>query len=281
MCRRRARAGVAAVGGIAALAFAADALPAADAPRATATLAEVFEGLDATFVLYDRSAERYVRHNEDRARERFSPCSTFKIPNSLIALETGVVDGPDTPKVWDPEKYPCDPEQQGEARCKTLSRDHTLRSALRDSVVWYYRDVAVAVGEPAMQRYLAAFDYGNRDISSGVDGFWLSASLAISADEQIDFLQRFYDGKLGTAKNTEIVKEILVVEETDAFRLSAKTGMGQTSEGRPLGWWVGYVERGERVYFFAFNMEADSFDVIVENRVSKARAALSALGLLD
>jgi beta-lactamase class D len=132
-----------------------------------------------------------------------------------------------------------------------------------------------------MQRYLAAFDYGNRDMSSGVDGFWLSASLAISADEQIDFLQRFYDGKLGTAKNTEIVKEILVVEETDAFRLSAKTGMGQTSEGRPLGWWVGYVEHGERVDFFAFNMEADSFDVIVENRVSKARAALSALGLLD
>lgn len=271
--------------GITATALATSVLIASHAPpateNATAKLAGILKDLEATLVLYDRSADRFVRHDDNRARERFSPCSTFKIPNSLIALETGVVDGPDTPKTWEPEKHPCDIEQQGEARCKTLSRDHTLRSALENSVVWYYREVALAVGEPAMQRYLAAFDYGNRDMSAGVDGFWLSSSLEISADEQIGFLQKLYDGKLGSARNTGIVKDILVVEDTDVFRLSAKTGMGRTPEGRPLGWWVGYVERGEDVFFFAFNLEADSFDVIVDNRVPKAREALAALGLID
>jgi len=282
--RRGIRGGACSPAAIAAAALATSVLIASDAPPApdaTTRLAGILEGLDATFVLYDRSADRYVRHDRDRARERFSPCSTFKIPNSLIALETGVVDGPDTPKEWDPEKYPCDAARQGEARCNTLSQDHTLRSALRDSVVWYYREVAIAVGEPAMRRYLAAFDYGNRDMSSGLDGFWLSASLEISADEQIAFLQKLYDGKLGSAKSTAIVKDILMVEETEAYRLSAKTGMGETPEGRPLGWWVGWVERGKDVHFFAFNLEADSFDVIVENRVAKARESLAALGLLD
>jgi len=286
MLRRRSRQGGAgSYAGIAATVLATSALTASEAPPApddaTAELAGILEGLEATFVLYDRSRDRFVRHDQDRARARFSPCSTFKIPNSLIALETGVVDGPDTPKKWEPEKHPCDAEQQGEARCNTLSRDHTLRSALENSVVWYYREVAIAVGEPAMRRYLAAFDYGNRDMSSGLDGFWLSASLKISADEQIVFLQKLYDGKLGSPRNTAVVKDILVVEETEAFRLSAKTGMGRTPGGRPLGWWVGWVERGDDVHFFAFNLEADSFDVIVEHRVPKAREALAAVGLLD
>ncbi len=241
----------------------------------------ILDGLDATFVIYDRGTERTVRHDATRAGMRFSPCSTFKIPNSLIALESGVIGGPDEPKVWDPEKYGCDPDKRGERRCRTLSRDHTLRSALRDSVVWYYREVAVAVGKTAMQSYLDAFDYGNRDLSHGVDGFWLSANLRISADEQIAFLEKFYDGELGSAKNTNIVKNILIVEQTDTYRLSAKTGMGWTPQGRPLGWWVGYVERGGDVYFFAFNLEADGFDAITANRVPKAREALEALGLID
>jgi beta-lactamase class D len=249
----------------------------ADAPE----LAAVLEGLDATFVLYDRGADRTVRHNTARASKRFSPCSTFKIPNSLIALESGGVGGPDETKTWDLEKYACDPERQGISRCETLSRDHTLRSALRNSVVWYYREVALAVGKTAMQGYLDRFDYGNRDLSPGVDGFWLSAGLRISADEQVAFLEKFYDGKLGSAKGTNIVKDILIVEETDGYRLSAKTGMGWTPEGRPLGWWVGYVERGGDVYFFAFNLEADDFGVITENRIPRAREALAALGVLD
>jgi len=253
----------------------------AESAGAATELGDVFQGLDATFVLYDRTSGRLRRYDAERAAVRFSPCSTFKIPNSLIALESGVVDGADTSKAWNEKKHPCDLERQGKERCDTLSRDHTLRSALKNSVVWYYQEIATEVGEPAMQRYVDVFDYGNRDLTGGVDRFWLSSSLLISADEQIAFLRRFYDGKLGSARNTEVVKDILVVEETETYRLSAKTGMGLTPQGRPLGWWVGYVERGDRVYFFALNVEADTWDVIRENRVPKARQALAALGLLE
>ncbi|MGI9140377.1 MAG: hypothetical protein ACR2GJ_04635 [Gemmatimonadaceae bacterium] len=34
-----------------------------------------------------------VRHNPERAAQRSIPASTFKIPNTLIALETGVATG--------------------------------------------------------------------------------------------------------------------------------------------------------------------------------------------
>jgi beta-lactamase class D len=66
-------------------------------------------------------------------------------------------------------------------------------------------------------------------VSGGLDSprlfeaFWLRSSLQISADEQVEFLKRFYVGKLPVApRNTAIVKEILVLEKTTQYTLSGK-----------------------------------------------------------
>jgi beta-lactamase class D len=53
-------------------------------------LSKYFEGYSGAFVLYDVENKYYIRHNEEQCKKRLSPCSTFKIPNSLIALETGI-----------------------------------------------------------------------------------------------------------------------------------------------------------------------------------------------
>jgi beta-lactamase class D len=120
-------------------------------------------------------------------------------------------------------------------------KDHTLRSAMKYSVVWYYRELAIRIGEERMKNYLAKFEYGNQDISGGLaskrmfEAFWLNNSLKISADEQIEFLRKFYDEKLSVSKHsTEIVKQILVQEETAEYKLSAKTG-GGWNNGKALG----------------------------------------------
>ena len=242
-------------------------------------LERLLEGLDATLVVYERGADRRTRIDPERAARRYSPCSTFKIPNSLIGLETGVIAGPDILVDYDEAEHPR-PSGQSDRRHAVLAQPHTLRTALANSVVWYYQELAEQVGAKTMGEYLERFDYGNQDISAGIDVFWLSKTLRISADEQIGFLQKFYDGKLASDRSTEIVKEILVLEQNGDATLSAKTGSGWGDDGRPLGWWVGYVENGDDIAFFAFNLQADSWDELLANRVNRCRRALQILGLI-
>ena len=241
---------------------------------AAPSLAPVFGGTAGTMVVFDSRRGRTFRHDPERSRRRMSPFSTFKIPNSLIALETGVVSGPDYVIRWDSIR---DPRQPG---FDAWWRDHDLRSAIRNSVVWYYQEVARRTGPERMQRYLDRIGYGNRDISGGIDRFWLGSSLRISADEQVDFLRRLHAGRLGfSPRTTAIVKEILVLEDTPAYRLSAKTGGGNVPGGA-LGWLVGYVEREGDVYFFAMNVDGKDFASVRDRRTEVARAALRRLGVL-
>jgi beta-lactamase class D len=43
-----------------------------------------------------------------------------------------------------------------------------------------------------MRKMVNDLDYGNNDISSGLDTYWLCGSIQISINEQIDFLKRLY-----------------------------------------------------------------------------------------
>ena len=111
-----------------------------------------------------------------------------------------------------------------------------------------------------MQDYLDKINYGNKDISGGITKFWLQSSLKISAKEQVDILRQFYDDLLPFSKrNIDIVKEIIVQSEDQGAKLSGKTGSGSktNSDKNINGWFVGYVEKDEDVYFFATNIEAN------------------------
>src|SRR5687768_6887902 len=148
---------------------------------ASQDLNRIFGNTKGTFVLYDSKNKRYVRHNAARARRRFTPASTFKIPNSLIGLETGVVRDADFRISWERQRYP------NEGRPATAPfihwwQDHTLRSAMKYSTLWYYIEVAQQVGAYRMDKYVEQFRYGNQDISGGIDQFWRNSSLQISAD---------------------------------------------------------------------------------------------------
>ena len=132
-----------------------------------------------------------------------------------------------------------------------------------------------------MQKYVAAFNYGNKTISGGIDNFWLNNSLKISADEQIDFLKAFYTRKLPVSKRSiDIVKSILVLEEAPAYKLSGKTGGGPIADATYIGWFVGYLETKGDVYFFALNLEGPDFPSIRDRRVLITKQILSELGYL-
>ena len=239
-----------------------------------------FKDTKGAFVLYDLKNDRYIRHNEERCRERFSPKSTFKIPNSLIGLETGAVGDADFVIPWNRQKYPPQ-DNWDQYPFKHWGQDHTLRSAIKYSVVWYYRELALRVGSQRMKKLVRAFKFGNQNLSGGIDNFWLNGGMKISADEQVEFLKKLYAGRLPVSKrSTEIVKDILVLEKTPTYTLSAKTGGGSIAKGTLIGWFVGYVETQGNVYFFATNIEGSSYAEIREKRIDVTKRILAELGVL-
>lgn len=242
-------------------------------------LSALFKGTDGCFVFYDLKRDRYTRYNEARCRERFSPKSTFKIPNSLIGLETGVIGGADFVIPWDKAQYP--PDNWVAEPFVHWKRDHNLRSAFKYSVLWYYREIAKRVGAERMKDFVSRLGYGNHDASGTIDRFWLNETLKISADEQLEFLKKLYAGKLPVSRRSiDIVKEIMVQESTPTYKLSAKTGGGPRAEGVVIGWYVGYVETRGDVYFFAMNIDGPTYLSIRDKRIALTRRVLARLGAL-
>lgn len=207
-----------------------------------------FEGYSGAFVLYDVANRYYIRHNEEQCKKRLSPCSTFKIPNSLIALEIGVVTDENFPLKWDGTKH----------WLESWNKDHTLKTAFANSVVWYYREIARRIGEEKMTEYINNINYGNMDISGGLDKFWLMSSIEISANEQVEFLFKLYKNELPFSENTvNIVKDIMILERADSFIMRGKTGSGENKKNNfTQGWFVGYITVGENAFIFATNITA-------------------------
>ncbi|MEM6298790.1 MAG: penicillin-binding transpeptidase domain-containing protein, partial [Bacteroidota bacterium] len=92
--------------------------------------------------------------------------------------------------------------------------------------------------------------------------FWLVGDSKITAFEQINFLQRFYESKLPITERTErIMREMIVIENKTTYSLSGKTGWSIRGDHNN-GWFVGYVERDKKVYYFATNVEPEvDFDM--------------------
>lgn len=251
-----------------------------DAPPATeasgAEWAQTFarEGAIGTFVLYDAGTGRTHRHDPDRAARRFVPASTFKVYNALVALETGVVRDVDSTFVWDGL----------ELSVGAWNRDHSLRSGMASSTVWLYQRVAEAVGT---ERYEAAFarePFGNGAVGDALTTFWLTGPLAVSADEQVAFLDRLRQGTLAFApEHQAAVRDLLpVLAEGQGYTLRAKTGWALREGEADLGWLVGWVERPEGDAVFALKVEAApgaEFDMI-PGRLRLATTLLREAGVL-
>jgi beta-lactamase class D len=226
------------------------------------------EGTVGTFVGYKVDDYLIVASDKNRSGEAMLPASTFKIPNSLIALETGVV--ADTDKEvfkWDGVKRSIEP----------WNKDHTLRSAFAASAVPVYQDIARRIGAERMQKYLDLFEYGNRDIGGGIDQFWLTGDLRIDPMQQVDFVDRLRRGVLPVSKRSQdLVRDILVVTKVGDSIIRAKSGLLGAESGKPsLGWMVGWAEKGSAQTVFALNMDC------LEPRHIAARMTLTQRCLAD
>src|ERR1700693_3949639 len=128
------------------------------------------DGTVGTFVGYKIDDYLIIASDKNRSAEPRLPASTFKIPNSLIALETGVVQDPDKDVFkWDGVKRPIE----------AWNKDHTMRTAIAVSAVPVYQEIARRIGPERMQKYVDLFDYGNRDIGGGIHPFLVAGHLRL------------------------------------------------------------------------------------------------------
>jgi beta-lactamase class D len=200
-------------------------------------------------------SEALTVHPEDCARPT-PPASTFKVPHALIALQTGVITDVGKRERWDGTKYP---------EMKAWEADHDLRSAIRESVVWYFQRTAKAIGRERMQQWLGELHYGNADASGPIGRFWLEdGSLTVTGPQQLDFWQRMVRGELPIDRaHVDTVMKIveapiefwnprLPAGETapaSSATLHAKTGSLFDDKGS-ITWWAGTVDgpRGQWVF---------------------------------
>lgn len=197
----------------------------------------------------------------EACEEPLPPCSTFKIPHALIALETGVLKDEHEVLAWDksPQFMP------------VWEHDHCLRTAIPNSVVWFFKQVAARIGEPRMQDWLDKLDYGNKDLSGGLTNFWLTSSLKITPLQQLDFMDRLYGSRLPFPEATmDLVRSLLVQSTTGNVFLSGKTGSSHINGKFVMGWFVGNASGPNGNWVFVTNVQGQDVHGGVARKISQA-----------
>ncbi|MCT7910527.1 class D beta-lactamase [Arcobacter lacus] len=221
--------------------------------------------VEGTLVLESLNTKKVDIYNKKRANTPFSPASTFKIPNTLIALNEGVVNK-DSIIVWDKKVREFD----------AWNKDQTLQSAFKSSCVWCYKEFASKIGVEKYKKYLKELNYGNKTIGKDVTDFWLDESLRITAFEEIRFLKQLQANNLSfKQEDINLLKELMIDEKSENYVVRAKTGW----EGK-YGWYVGYVETKNDVWFFALNIDTKTKEDLAK-RKALTLEALKTKGIID
>ncbi|MFD2209689.1 BlaR1 family beta-lactam sensor/signal transducer [Virgibacillus halophilus] len=215
-------------------------------------MASYFSGSDGSFVLYDSAKNQYHVYNRPMSEYRVSPDSTYKIYSGLIALEENVISPAKSERNWNGINYPF----------KAWNKNHHLASAMHDSVNWYFQNLDQETGTAKLQDHFHRIQYGNEDLSGGLDTYWMESSLKISPIEQVQLLHAFEENKLGfDQRNTDAIKDAIFINEHEQRKLYGKTGTGTVNGKDVNGWFIGFVKTADNTYYFALNLQSKKEEV--------------------
>lgn len=226
-----------------------------------------FKGLNGTAVVYDATNQQYTIYNRDLAVTESSPCSTFKIISSLIALENGIIEPENSTRTWSGEIF----------WNEDWNKDIDFPEAFRTSCVWYYRQVIDDIGQVLMKRELDRLQYGNCDISDwegrlntnnsnrALTGFWIESSLLISPVEQVEVMERIFGDNSAYSEETQAeLKQVMLLPEIDGTDITiyGKTGMGKANGIVVDAWFTGFAESTTgKIYFCVRLGRSDGMNV--------------------
>ncbi|OWJ69222.1 class D beta-lactamase [Inquilinus limosus] len=207
-----------------------------------------------TIVLRADTGEAIVDQGDcDR---RISPASTFKIAISLMGFDAGILTSPSEPEL---------PFREGYIDTRPEWRRATTPATwMRDSVIWYSQQVTQRLGADRFSTYIAAFDYGNRDLTGdpgahdGLTRAWVSSSLQISPTEQVAFLRKLVRHELpvsdAAVENTARILDQGI--RPSGWHVFGKTGAGasrsaESGPAGPFGWFAGWADRKGQTVVYA------------------------------
>ena len=229
------------------------------------------------FGLYNNATNQFTFYNKKRFTDSsYLPASTFKIVNSLIGLQTGVISSDSMVIKWD----------SIQRNVVAWNKDLSMYEAFRVSAVPYYQEVARRIGKQRMEFWMDTVNYGAgaKDtvfrISTAIDTFWLDNTLKITPDEELGLVKMLYFNQLPFFKAyQEKVKQAMLFENTTMYRLAYKTGWGKKENGDHLAWIVGWIEENNHPYFFVLNFESPDANADIPTiRMNILKGILNQLG---
>lgn len=226
-----------------------------------------FDGINGAAVLYDPTGQCYLIYNQELALTRRSPCSTFKIISSLIALENEIIVPNDSTRTWSGELF----------WNEEWNTNIDFIDAFHASCVWYFREVIDEIGQDMIQTELNNLQYGNCDISDWagrlntnnnnpvLTGFWIESSLLISPKEQTEVMERIFGGHAAYSEETLTqLQQVMLLPETaeTAISIYGKTGMGKAYGIVVDAWFTGFADAADkRIYFCVYLGETEDQNV--------------------
>lgn len=232
-------------------------------------LSSYFENYTGSFILYDQSADQWDIYNMDNASKRISPNSTYKIYDALLGLESGIITPEHSSFTWNGEPCPFE----------SWESDQDLDSAMHNSVNWYFQAIDSQAGFHSVKTFLQTINYGNQNIGTNLNLYWTDFSLKISPIEQVELLQDFCQNEFHFApQNIQAVKNALLLSTTSSGSLYGKTGTGRVNDKDINGWFIGYIEKDNNIYYFTTNIQADS-NATGNQATEITKAILSDLGI--
>ena len=225
--------------------------------------------VEGSILIFDTKMSTYYSNNFDWANKGFLPASTFKIANSINALENGIAQDTSTVFYWDGEpKY-----------LKSWEEDMNFYQAYQRSCVPCYQHIARNTGVEKMKTTLKIINYpGMVFDSTSIENFWLEGNSKISQFQQIDFLKRLFNKELPIKEKTyTVMKQIMLLDENPDYTLYGKTGWAQPNDSTNIGWFVGYAKTADNLYYMATNVQpGEGFNIANFN---KLRMGVSLEGL--
>lgn len=180
-----------------------------------------------------------------RASTEYVPASTFKMLNALIGLEHHKATTTEVFK-WDGQKrlFP------------DWEKDMTLGDAMKASAIPVYQELARRIGLDLMAKEVKRIGFGNADIGSKVDNFWLVGPLKITPEQETQFAYELANKTLPFSKNVqEQVQSMMFIEEKNGRKIYAKSGWGWDVEPQ-VGWLTGWVVQPQgEIVAFSLNLE--------------------------
>lgn len=227
---------------------------------AESSLSSLFadHGVGGSVTIYDLKTAQWTFSDIADANKGSLPASTFKIFNSLVALEEGAIAPSDVLK-WDGKQKTF----KGKS-VKVWNADANLESAFRNSTIWFYVELSRRIKRSTYAKYLKACGYGNLDLSEKGDDFWNYGNMEMSPKNQVEFLAKLYDEELPfSEKNMKLIKSYMRTNADGPYILSGKSGWVMKG-GADIGWLIGFLETNDGVRVYATRIIADS-DRVPEN----------------